>query len=323
VRRALTPVDWILRRLAGRGLLEETRGAGEPRRFRVRDSLPELDPEPIREAHQRLDASWLPSYVLAETVARDYPAFLRGERTGEEILFSPTRLRLWAEFFSNDNGLYAVNNLVGAVAVEDLVSPGSLAILELGGGLGSAAVALLERLRLAGRWGDIREYRFTDIVAAFLRRGQQAVQTRFPDAMFARFASLDINRPFGEQGTPAASVALVYAVNTLHVARDLGFTLREVFTALAPGGALVISECVRPVPGQLIYAEFIFNLLEAFRSPVLHPAYRPTGGFLTAEQWRLAMEAAGFLEVRTLPDVTRIRERFATFCVAAIAAVRR
>jgi SAM-dependent methyltransferase len=323
VRRALTPVDWILRRLAGRGLLEETRGAGQPRRFRVRDSLPELDPEPIREAHQRLDASWLPSYVLAETVARDYPAFLRGERTGEEILFSPTRLRLWAEFFSNDNGLYAVNNLVGAVAVEDLVSPGSLAILELGGGLGSAAVALLERLRLAGRWGDIREYRFTDIVAAFLRRGQQAVQTRFPDAMFARFASLDINRPFGEQGTPAASVALVYAVNTLHVARDLGFTLREVFTALAPGGALVISECVRPVPGQLIYAEFIFNLLAAFRSPVLHPAYRPTGGFLTAEQWRLAMEAAGFLEVRTLPDVTRIRERFATFCVAAIAAVRR
>ncbi len=35
------------------------------------------------------------------------------------------------------------------------------------------------------------------------------------------------------------------------------------------------------------------------------------------------MEAAGFLEVRTLPDVTRIRERFATFCVAAVAAVRR
>ena len=132
-----------------------------------------------------------------------------------------------------------------------------------------------------------------------------------------------MNRPFGEQGALPGSVALVYAVNTLHVARDLDFTLREVFAALAPGGALIIAECVRPAPGQLIYAEFIFNLLEAFRSPVLHPAYRPNGGFLTAEQWRLAIEAAGFLEVRTLPDVARIRERFAAFCVAAIVAVRR
>src|SRR2546426_7847221 len=193
--RARVPVEWILRRLSHRCVLEQTDGHGQPR-FRVRAAVPELDPASVLEEQHRQDPSWLPSYVLAETVARDYPAFLRGERTGEEILFSPTRLRLWAEFFSNDNGLYAVNNLVGAVAVEDLVSPGSLAILELGGGLGSAAVALLERLRLAGRWGDIREYRFTDVVAAFLRRGQQAVQTRVPDASFVRFAPLALNRPF-------------------------------------------------------------------------------------------------------------------------------
>ena len=58
--------------------------------------------------------------MLAETAAQDYPAFLRGERTGEEILFSPARLRLWVEFFSNDNSYYAVNNAVGAVAIEDM-----------------------------------------------------------------------------------------------------------------------------------------------------------------------------------------------------------
>ena len=69
------------------------------------------------EEQRRQDASWQPSYVLAETVAQDYPVFLRGERTGEEMLFSPSRLRLWVNYFSNDNGLYAVNNLVGAGAV--------------------------------------------------------------------------------------------------------------------------------------------------------------------------------------------------------------
>ena len=66
---------------------------------------------------QAEDPAWLPSYALAETVAQDYPAFLRGQRAGEDVLFSPARLRLWVEFFSNANTLYAVNNTVGAVAV--------------------------------------------------------------------------------------------------------------------------------------------------------------------------------------------------------------
>ncbi len=322
VHRALTPVDWIVRRLTERGLLEEIDAGGEPRRFRVCHALPELDPAPIAEEQGRQDPSWLPSYVLADTVARDYVAFLRGERSGEEILFSPARLRLWVAFFSNDNGLYAVNNLAGAIAVEEWMPPCPLAILELGGGLGSAAVALLQRLRMAGRWREICDYRFTDIVPAFLRRGQQALQTQFPDASYLKFASLDMNRPFSEQGAGPGSLSLVYAVNTLHVARDLQFTLREIFGALASGGRLVISECVRPTPGDAIYTEFIFNLMETFRAPILHPVYRPNGGFLTPEQWRDAMETAGFVDVRTMPDIARIRYRFPAFCVGVIGATR-
>jgi len=92
--RARVPVEWILRRLSHRCVLEQTDGHGQPR-FRVRAAVPELDPASVLEEQHRQDPSWLPSYVLAETVARDYPAFLRGERTGEEILFSPSRLRLW------------------------------------------------------------------------------------------------------------------------------------------------------------------------------------------------------------------------------------
>ncbi len=320
--RALTPLDWILRRLTERGLLEGIGAGGEPRRFCVRRALPELDPAAIAEEQRREDPSWLPSYVLADTVAQDYPAFLRGERMGEEILFSPTRLPLWVDFFSNDNGLYAVNNLAGSIAVEEWMPPGPVAVLELGGGLGSAAVALLQRLRMVGRWGEICDYRFTDIVPVFLRRGQQALQTRFPDASCLKFALLDENRSFSEQGAAPGSLSLVYAVNSLHVARDLHFTLREILGALAPGGRLVIAECLRPTPGEAIYTEFVFNLMETFRAPVLHPVYRPRGGFLTPQQWRHAMETAGFVDVRTLPDIDRIRHRFPAFCVGAIGATR-
>jgi SAM-dependent methyltransferase len=320
-QRARAPVGWILRRLAARGLLAQT-GQGEAARFRAHGPLPALDPAPLRDAQRAEDASWLPSYVLAETVAQDYPAFLRGERAGEDVLFSPARLRLWVEFFSNDNKLYAVNNAVGAVAAAQWLPPGPAHVLELGGGLGSAAVALLDRLQHAGRWKDLVEYRFTEFVPAFLRRGQAAIERRFAEAPFVRTAPLDMNRPLAEQGVAPGSVSLVYAVNTLHVARDLDFTLGEIRHALAPGGALVVSECVRLVPEQTIYAEFVFNLLESFRSPVLHPVRRPNGGFLAPEHWRAAMEAAGLDDVRLVPDVDTLRDRFPQFNVAAIGATR-
>jgi len=319
--RARVPVEWILRRLSHRCVLEQTDGHGQPR-FRVRAAVPELDPASVLEEQHRQDPSWLPSYVLAETVARDYPAFLRGERTGEEILFSPSRLRLWVDFFSNDNGLYAVNNLVGAGAVEEWLPPGPVAIMELGGGLGSGAAALLDGLRRAGRWPDIREYRFTELVPFFLRRGQHTLQTRFPEASFLKFGVLDMNRSFEAQGVAPGSLSLVYAVNTLHVARDLDLTIREICHSLAPGGRLVASECIRTTPAQAVYIEFIFNLMETFRSPVLHPTYRPNGGFLTPEQWLGAMKAGAFADVVVLPDIAALRDRFPDFNVGAVGATR-
>ena len=318
-RRAVVPVGWLLRHLAARRVLEqEGDGAG----FRARDRVPVLDPAPVFEAQRGHDPSWLPSYVLAETVARDYPAFLRGETAGEEVLFSPRRFPLWLDYFSNDNGLYAVNNRVGAVAVEAWMPRGAATILELGGGLASGAVAVLERLEDTGRLHELHAYRFTELVPAFLRRGERVLASRFPDAPFLGFERLDMNRPFAEQGIAPGSLSLVYAVNTLHVAHDLEFTLGEALRALEPGGRLVVSECVRPRAGQTIYAEFVFNLMETFRSPRLHPVYRPNGGFLTPEQWTLAMEAAGFADVRLLPDIVGLRDRFPTFAVAAIGAVR-
>src|SRR6185369_4165294 len=86
--RARVPVDWMLRRLSHRGIIEQRDAEGGPR-FHLRGEVPQLDPVEILEAQRRLDTSWQPSYLLAETVAQDYPVFLRGERTGEEVLFSP------------------------------------------------------------------------------------------------------------------------------------------------------------------------------------------------------------------------------------------
>lgn len=317
--RAPMPIDWLLRHLAARGILTSN-GCG---RVRAETGLPLPDPLAVLAEQRSHDAACLPSYELAATVARDYPAFLRGERSGEDVLFAPKRLPLWVAYFSNDNGLYAVNNRVGAVALEAWLPRGDVTILELGGGLGSGAAAVLDRLSATGRLDDLRAYRFTELVPAFLRRGERVLQERWPDATFLSAGPLDMNRPFADQGVAPESVSVVYAVNTLHVAHDLAFTLGEIHRVLAPGGRVIFSECIRPRAGDTPYPEFVFNLLETFRAPRLHPRYRPNGGFLTPEQWEDALTAAGFDDVNVMPDIGRVREIVASFYVACFGATRR
>jgi SAM-dependent methyltransferase len=320
-RPGLVPVDWLLRQLAERGLLASADRDGA-RQFRLERALPAPDPAVVLAAQRRHDVRCLPSYTLADTAARDYPAFLRGERSGDEILLAPMRLPLWVGYFSNDNPLYLVNNRIGAAALEAWLPRGKTTILELGGGLASGAAAVLERLAAANRLDDLQRYRFTELVPAFLRRAERSLKEQFADVAALSFGSLDMNRPFAEQGVAPASVSVVYAVNTLHVAHDLGRTLGEVYQALAPGGQIVVSECIRPAAGQTLYPEFVFNMLETFRAPRLDPSFRPNGGFLTPSQWTRAFEAAGFVDVRVTPDIARIREVFPSFYVAAIAGRR-
>jgi SAM-dependent methyltransferase len=309
--RSVVPVQWLLRHLAARGLFECNDG-----RFMTDGALPIIDAAEVIAAQTAHDAGSLPSYAVAEAAARDYPAFLRGERTGEEILLAPARLPLWARYFSNDNPLYAVNNRVGAAAIETWIDGRPASVLELGGGLGSGTAAVLERLSAAGRLQAIEAYRFTELVPTFLRRAERLAD-RFPGVPLT-FTVLDIDRPFDEQRVPHASVSIAYAVNTLHVAHDLAFSLGEIRRALRAGGQLIISECVRPRPGQTVYPEFVFNLMERFRAPRLHADYRPNGGFLTPEQWTAALHAAGFTDVRIFPEISRIPVR--DFVVAAIGA---
>ncbi len=181
---------------------------------------------------------------------------------------------------------------------------------------GSAAAP--KRCSSGPRPTAIPAYRFTEISPLFLRRAERSLGARFRDRGL-EFAPLDIDRPFG---VAPGAYALVYAVNVLHVARDLAATLAEVRAALAPGGALVISECVRPFAGRPVYVELAFNLLASFREPVLVPGWRPNGGFLAPGEWTQALAANGFADVRVYPDIDAIRETFPQFVVAAVTARR-
>ncbi|HUC44419.1 MAG TPA: hypothetical protein VMR65_10285 [Candidatus Sulfotelmatobacter sp.] len=317
--RARVPLTWMFRTLAARGVLAARRDADGTERFVLASGAPALDPDEMVEAQRRHDASALPAYALAALAAEEYPRFLRGEAEGEEILFGPGRLPVWEAYFSNENPLYAVSNVLGAIAAEGAFPASGGEILEVGAGLGSAAAALMSRLAGAGLSARVTSHRFTDSAIPFLRRAQRSLGSHglaYP----LTFGRLDMNRPFSEAGVAPGSAALVYAVNVLHVAADLGFTLREIRIALRGDGALVFAECVRPRPEQPVYVELVFNLLTSFRSPKLEPTWRPTGGFLTPEQWADALRANGFAPTRMLPEVAALRDALPSLVVTAITA---
>jgi SAM-dependent methyltransferase len=318
VERARVGLEWMLAQLSEAGFFEWKETA-QGRLYRARVPIPPAQSH-AREKAMAVDPACAPSFRVVEELSPNVVDFFEGKKTGEEIFFSPAKLMLWFDYFSNDNLLYAVNNRLGAEAVTRVLpATRPSTVLEIGGGCGSAALALLERLEADGRLGNVEKYLFTEAVPTFLRRGERALRQKFPGvALEAR--KLDMNVSLVEQGIAPASVDVAYAVNTVHVAKNLLRALEGIRDVLKPGGHLVISECVRPRADQPVYAEFIFNFLENFVDVVKDPEYRPTHGFLTPSHWRSAFLKSGFDKVEILPDVEALAKRFPSFFVAAISA---
>lgn len=290
----------------------------------------------VRRDGRTMDTGRSPGDVarLAEELTRDYPAasvggevvrlladeggaFFSGRKTGEDILFAPSRLPLWFRYFSNENILYKINNSLGATALSRaLAGRRNATVLEVGGGCGSAAELAIPALA-----GTLARYRFSEIVPTFLRRGERAARAAAGSDVSVETLKLDMTKSWSDQGVPPGSVDAVYSVNCFHVAPDLDFVLREARTALKPGGAVVVSECLRPTAlARPIHVEFVFDFLESFTAVGVDPVRRPTHGFLTPVAWRASFEAAGFPDVAILPEVDRIARRFPGFFIGAVVA---
>jgi SAM-dependent methyltransferase len=318
---AAVPVAWLLATLAARGWIARSSAAEGEVRYRLERPLPALAAEEILQAQAALDPSCLPSYQIAELAARHYAPVLRGELSGEQALFGPEGISAWVKYFSNANPLYAISNSVGAIAAARALPPGESTILEIGGGLGSGAEALLDRLDLEGRLPQLAGYHFTEISPLFLKRAQRTLTARYAPIPFS-FSILDIDASFASAGVAPASCSLIYGVNVLHVARDLADTLGQLREALRSDGVLVMAECVRPFAGMPLHLELVFNLLGSFRDAVRVPGWRPNGGFLSPEQWTAALRANGFDAIEIYPDIAAIRDAYPNFLIAALVARR-
>lgn len=311
----LRPLAWILHNLTAAGLLQcrEIRG---DRYFHLQAPLPVPEVAELRRIGLEIDAANAATLDLLDAAGRVYEQLARSSINAEQALFGMGQLRLWLNYFNNNNPLYAVNNWIGANAAADkLQALAKFRILELGAGAGSASEALLSTLADRDLLNRLQCYVITEPNAFLRRYCQRRLQQQYqPLQNKLRFSALDLNERWEPEFR--ASFDLVYCINTLHVARDLDFSLAQIRHCL-DNGWLIAGECLRPKPGQPVYIEMIFQLLTSFVD-VITDSLRATPGFLTASQWHALFVRAGFEKIEVLPDHKRIVAIYPRFATGAV-----
>jgi SAM-dependent methyltransferase len=310
-------LHWILERLVEIDCVE-ARTDGNTRLYHLRHTLRKPDLESLRAAGLQIDPANAATLALLDHAASLYPAVANGEQSGDRNLLGPQGVPLWLNYFHNDNSTYAVNNWVGAaLAAERVSNRPTVRILEVGAGPGSASEILLRLFDERGLLPRVERYLITEPNAFFLRCGQRKLARQYPDLPL-EWGALNLDLPWSTQGINPGEFDLIYAVNVMHISRDLLFSLNEARSALASDGWLVIGECLRPYFNKPIYPELMFQILESFTNVQTDPEIRPNPGFLTAEHWRRAFTRAGFQRAEVAPNIDRIREIYPHFFTGAI-----
>lgn len=309
----LALVRWLFDCLQLYGVSEERGG-----QVHVPAAVPEVDLDGAFARAVAASPQAEAALAVQKLATRALPEVLAGKTTGEEALFSLSQLDLWFSYFSNGNIHYAPTNTLAALALSRAVGARGR-ILELGGGGGSAAQAALQALVAAGKPPAL--YVFTEVHSAFLRRGSRLVRQLLPEGCQLEVRPYDIELAPEEQGLSGVCFDAIFAVNVLHLARNPVVALKRLHTLLAPGGALVLGELVRPSFDAPVHIELPFLLLKSYQQAENQDGIRARPGFLCAEGWQNALRAAGFSEMTLLPaGLDRCLALYPGFYCAAIAA---
>ena len=311
------PLHWILTRLVETGCIEVQNDSGT-RSYRLRKRPWQPDLKSLRALALNIDPANAATLDLLDHAATLYGIVATGEKSGDQDLLGPQGVSLWLNYFNNGNLTYAVNNWIGALGAADrLSSRPTLRVLEIGAGTGSATEILLTLLGERELLPRLERYVVTEPNAYFRRCNQRKLAALYPNLPL-EWTSVDLDLPWGPQGIAPGEFDLVYAVNVMHISKNLLFSLNEARSALAKDGWLVIGECVRPYDNQPMYPELMFQILDSFNKVETDPEIRPNPGFLTVEQWRRAFSRAGFTRTEIAPDIERIRDIYPHFFTGAI-----
>jgi SAM-dependent methyltransferase len=230
-------------------------------------------------------------FELIERCHDHAPAFLTGREPGMATAFPRGDIRLWERIHTIDGVMSIYADLIPP-ALEAILGQ-EVRLLEVGAGVGAVMQRCLPLL--CSR--STQEYWFTDLGKLFVQRAQRT----YGRESFMRFSTVNLDLPLTSQGLVPASFDAVIAVNVLHVAKDLAFTLRELYTMLKTPGYLVCAEGSPPDWQRRWRLDLVFAFLRGWWDVSIDPILRPRCGFLLPTQWTKALLTCGYQKVHALP----------------------
>ncbi|KAF9872901.1 hypothetical protein CkaCkLH20_09764 [Colletotrichum karsti] len=254
------------------------------------DATQKDDPEaPLtdEELEQRLQSieAMRPPWKLHTNVVRELKNILIGEKDPLEVIFDSDLADVfYADLFSQVCDV-RLSNFLELASHEN---PG-LRILEVGAGTGGFTGHVLGALQsLEREKGGLRlaEYTYTDISPMFFDRARErwkALEGRI------NFKTLDLERTLESQGFEVGSYDLIVAGSVLHATADLVGTMKNVRTALKPGGRALILEVIAP---EDVVVNFSFGLVPGWW--LAREEWRKMSPLLNEEQWNGCLRESGY-----------------------------
>ncbi|KAI0133842.1 putative polyketide synthase [Xylariales sp. AK1849] len=228
----------------------------------------------------------LPTWKLYTVVARNLSSILSGEVDPLQIIFESDLASIfYADVFENICADGRLTNFLDLAAHENP----ALRILEVGAGTGGVTghvIRALQDRETRTCAPSFAEYTYTDISPVFL----EAARSRWPELQSRMtFKTLNLEKDIGSQGFEPGSYDLIVAGSVLHATAYLEDTLRNVRTALKPGGHLVLLEVIDP---EDIATNFWTGLVPGWW--VAHEEWRPYSAAVPENQWDTCLRVSGF-----------------------------
>jgi SAM-dependent methyltransferase len=273
-----------------RYLLETVRDILAEEGFGPQMSIPGDDTVSLRAEARACCPEAAPILELLERCHNHAIAFLTGREPGLNVVFPRGDIRLWERVHTADAVMSLYADLIPPTLPE--LMPMQARVLEVGAGVGAVIARCLPLLRER----ETQEYCFTDLGKLFVQRAER----RHSHDSVVRFQVFDLDLPFAQQNLkPGFDVIL--GSNVLHSAKNLDFTLRELRSALRPGGHLILGEGSPPRQGLRWRLDVVFAFLRGWWDVQFDTVHRPRPGFLFPAEWLELLQAAGYQNARSLP----------------------
>lgn len=247
-------------------------------------AAPDLEAMWIEAETQFADNKGLFNYI--RHCGRIMDDVVAGRESPLETLFPQGGFELAQDLYERSQTMRYINAVAATAASAFAAAAGRpLRVLEIGAGTGSTTQAVVAALP------QVAVYHFTDVSDLFLDRARERFAA-YPNMRYGRF---DLDLPIAEQGYAPGQYDLILSANAVHACTDLGVTLREIRSLLAPGGMLALVESTT----AFAWFDFTTCLIEGWRKHA--DGLRTDGPLLRPDVWRRGLAEAGFAEVDAWP----------------------